>query len=225
MKKTMLWILTAIMALMIASACADNSLMIGDTVVFGHYEQDGISDNGREEIEWLVLEKEGNMTLLISKYGLEAMPYNSTKKAVTWENSTLRYWLNHAFLNSAFTEQEQDVILTTKVSNATWEGNTKYETTNGKHTVDKIFLLSYAEAGQYFTNNNERRLALTKHVTTSDPGTRMSDGAWWWLRSAGNNQMGASDVRADGTLGQSRTVNNPHGIVRPVMWIDAQKLK
>ncbi len=45
--------------------------VVGDTVYFGEYEQDANNGNGTEPIEWIVLEKDGDKALLLSKYGLE----------------------------------------------------------------------------------------------------------------------------------------------------------
>ena len=44
-----------------------------DSVYFGRYEQDGIAENGKEDIEWLILDKDfdKNEVLLISKYSLD----------------------------------------------------------------------------------------------------------------------------------------------------------
>ncbi|MBQ5607687.1 MAG: hypothetical protein IIU86_01525 [Oscillospiraceae bacterium] len=62
----------------------------GDVITFGTYEQDNNLDNGAETIEWLVLNREGNKALVISKYCLEQMPFNNTLAPVTWENCTIR---------------------------------------------------------------------------------------------------------------------------------------
>lgn len=54
------------------------------TVECGFYEQDGDLNNGPEPIEWIVLsETEDDMRLLLSKYCLDAMPYDV---------STEEYW-------------------------------------------------------------------------------------------------------------------------------------
>lgn len=42
-------------------------LAVHDTILFGTYEQDNDASNGREKIQWLVLEIEDNRALLISK--------------------------------------------------------------------------------------------------------------------------------------------------------------
>ena len=48
-----------------------------ETVECGLYEQDGDLNNGPEPIEWIVLsETEDDMKLLLSKYCLDAMPYD-----------------------------------------------------------------------------------------------------------------------------------------------------
>ena len=55
----------------------------GDCVIFGHYEQDNNTSNGKEDIEWLVLEKEADRMLVISRYVLDAMPYKKEVESVT----------------------------------------------------------------------------------------------------------------------------------------------
>ena len=49
------------------SGSSTNSYQVGDTVVFGHYEQDNDLSNGKEPIEWIVVTRYGNRYLLISK--------------------------------------------------------------------------------------------------------------------------------------------------------------
>ena len=49
----------------------------GDTFEFGKYEQDNDLSNGKERIEWIILEKEDNRILAISKYVLDGKSYNS----------------------------------------------------------------------------------------------------------------------------------------------------
>lgn len=228
MKATMKMLAAALailMALGLAGAMADGrTAMVGEKLTFGRYEQDGNDENGPESIEWQVVDVNGGRALLVSVKGLESMPYHAEKRAVTWKNCTSRSWLNNAFLYSAFTGEEREAILLTKVSNATWDGNVKWDTTNGAHTQDRVFLLSYSEVERYFPNSRHRQIEPSVHVSSEDPKTRVDDGAWWWLRSAGHTQQGAAVVRADGTMGQSRTVNNPHGMIRPAMWVQVDRL-
>lgn len=98
---------------------------VGDTVRFGSYEQDNDLNNGAEAIEWLVLDKQDGKLLLLSKDALDAKPYNEEDEDVTWETCTLRSWLNDTFYTTAFRQEEQGSIATTKVKN---EDNPKYGT-------------------------------------------------------------------------------------------------
>ncbi len=101
-----------------AAVSAGSAVAVGDVCFFGVYEQDNDLNDGKEPIEWLVLDIEGDKALLLSKYGLDAKPYNATYADVTWETCTLRAWLNDDFLKTAFTEDEQKAIFTTDVDNS-----------------------------------------------------------------------------------------------------------
>lgn len=119
-------------------------------------------------IEWLVLARDGNKALLISRYWLDAQPYNTDHTSVTWETCTLRTWLNVTFYNKAFSSDEQAAILTTSVDNGKNQGYSKWSTSGGNNTEDKVFLLSYAEANKYFgvtydnISNTKSRVAPTR---------------------------------------------------------------
>ena len=44
---------------------------IGEILSFGAYEQDNNTSNGKEEIEWIVLDKKDDRMLVISRYALD----------------------------------------------------------------------------------------------------------------------------------------------------------
>lgn len=116
---------------------------VGDTIVFGAYEQNGIMTDGKEDIEWIVLSKSDKEMLVMSKYAIEALPYHIDDVNVTWADCSLRKWLNNAFYKEAFTKAERSMIKTTKLANP---DNEKFETSGGKTTKDKVFILSMNEA-------------------------------------------------------------------------------
>ena len=205
---------------------------VGSYVTFGSYEQDNNSDNGKEAIEWLVLACDGEKALLLSRYGLDAQPYNKKYVSTTWAKCTLRTWLNGTFLNEAFTAEEQKGILLTNVDNGKSQGYSKWSTSGGNNTQDRVFLLSYAEANKYLgvkyndSNNTKSRVAPTAYAIKQGAYTSSSnqtaDGSaagWWWLRSPGYNQSNAAGVRADGSL-YSSSVNSGSGCVRPALWLN-----
>ncbi len=183
---------------------------IGDYVFFGTYEQDNDTANGKEDIEWLVLEVKDGKALLISRHILDCKPYSENYATVTWENCTLRTWLNREFITTAFTVEEQAMIPTITVPANT---NPEYDTNPGTATQDQVFLLSITEANTYFSSNDARQCAPTEYA--------VANGAYWWLRSPGDSQYVAAYVTLDGDVVEyGRNVRNVNGAVRPALWIN-----
>ena len=191
---------------------------VGETVFFGHYEQDNSTSNGKEDIEWIVLDKQGTNLLLISKYALDCQKYNSSFTDVTWETCTLRTWLNGTFLNAAFSAAEQKQIVTTTVSA---DKNPKYSTNPGNATQDKVFLLSIDEANKYFKTDDARACAGTAYAYAQGAYKAGNGNCWWWLRSPGYDQLDAAFVNNDGIVSPGGIgVNDDYSAVRPAFWID-----
>ena len=76
---------------------------VGDTVFLGKYEQDNNLNNGMENISWIVLEKNQDRALIVSKFALDCQPYNSTYAELTWADCSLRHWMNEVFLTQLST--------------------------------------------------------------------------------------------------------------------------
>ena len=96
--------------------------LIGRIAIFGEYEQDYNLVNGKEPIEWIILDVQEDRCLLISRYALDAKRYNSEIEDVTWATCTLRSWLNSTFLNDAFNSEQQKDILESKIDNSSRQG-------------------------------------------------------------------------------------------------------
>ncbi len=201
---------------------------VGSIVTFGSYEQDNDLTNGKEPIEWIVLDVQDGKSLLISKYALDSQKYNTDPTLVTWETCSLRSWLNDSFLNEAFSGDEQLLI-----PEVTVESHRNPDVSNvnpGKPTIDRVFLLSIQEAEQYFSSNEERRCAPTAYAKTGLTYVNRNLGTClWWLRSPGSNWNSAAfaaGIFDDGSLNTEGTyVNNNNNAVRPALWIDWRKLE
>ena len=162
--------------------------------------------------------------MLVSKFGLDCQPYHKSHGKTTWAYSSLRNWLNSSFLKAAFTTDELNVILKATVDNSSSQGNSNWNTQGGENTTDRIFLLSYAEADQYFDSNDDRIIQATEYAKGQGAHINSSnDSCWWWLRSPGSNQDDAADVGAGGTLGYNTAVNYDGDVVRPALWINHEQ--
>lgn len=195
-----------------------NTFAVGAIVTLGRYEQDNNLENGKEPVEWIVLDIKGNQALLISRLCLDARAYHTRFVPMTWSRCTLRAWLNDTFLTETFTQEEQAKIPAVTLANA---DNPHYGTPGGADTTDRIFLLSEAEAYQYFPDVAGRPGQPTEYAIAQGAYFNPSSGnTWWWLRSPGVRPIDASGVRSDGRISGygSRDVYRPSGALRPALW-------
>lgn len=198
---------------------------VGSTVKFGNYELDGDTSNGSEKIEWIVLARDGNRVLLLSKYIIEWLPFNTRSDYKTWEDSYIRKWLNEDFYLSAFNASERERILSVTNLNIDYSEDADE---NDEPTVDRVFLLSVDEVKTYITSKDVRKALLTKNVSTK-PMYSPGGYAAWWLRSTcgydflrGTPQHGII-IRGIATDGEfwdmSGAVDMEFG-VRPAIWVE-----
>ena len=78
---------------------------VRDSIQFGSYD--------KAVLEWKVVSKEGTRLTLLSEYAVASAPYDEEKTLTTWENCSLRAWLNGDFLSEAFTETERACLAPT----------------------------------------------------------------------------------------------------------------
>ena len=246
-RKTILAVLIIVVILVVVLILITNRLgkkaeknakyAVGNYITFGTYPQtaDG-TDN--TPIEWLVLDRDGDKALLISRYGLDSHSHKSDLYYRDWEQTSLRKWLNEDFLNTAFTSEQQERILLTTVDNSRSQGYGGWDTDsqrdfklNYTETRDKVFLLSCAEAYKYFgvtyedTENVKARVAPTEFAAahrawvSDDFQTESGEAAGsWWLRSPSENQLCAACVDKGGSL-TDFYLDSVNITVRPAIWI------
>ena len=195
-----------------------NTADVGDEIDFGLYEQDGNHINGMEPIKWIVLKKENGKTLVISKFGLDCVPYYDLNKNVNWDNSDLRKILNRDFVESAFDPVEEKWITKTVVRA---DDNPKYNTDPGMNTLDKIFLLSTDEAEQLFSSVQERQCSPTKYAKKQGAFTGNNGNGWWFLRTPGSSNNRVEYVNTGGIVDfKGTSVEKNNTCMRPAMWIN-----
>ena len=159
--------------------------------------------------------------LVISKCALDLKPYHESEENVTWATCTLRAWLNHDFMDSAFTDDEKMLIPTVTVApheNSRWFGFSDHETKAGNATQDQVFLLSVTEAERYFSSDDARRYPFTPYVVSAKGGDIKYIASW--LRTPGAGQDHVSLLDPDGSVDDYGQYVDREEAVRPAMWID-----
>jgi len=199
---------------------------IGGIVTIGQFEQDNNNTNGAEDIEWFVLDKQEEKVLLLSRECLTCMPYFDREGDITWENCSLRKWLNEEFFQTTFTEQERKFIALTKNENPDED---MHGTEGGNDTQDYVFLLSEIEARVYLRSDESKYMigsaeptefAKSQGISISNEG--MGDISPWWLRSPGTYGNSAIFVEKNGEINPNGAIvtNEYYCGVRPAVWIN-----
>lgn len=200
---------------------------IGDSVYFGDYEQDGNTDNGKEMVEWIVLDQAEGSILVISKNVLDARAFNDTSGEVYWENSSLRSWLNGRFPDNAFSKENPSDVLSTTVENTRYpeseeeEENIEEIVPETYETRDRLFLLSYDELAQYYPNEGDRECIATEYAIENGVRAGADGSCSWWLRTPGNDRTEVSYVWNE----YGSVASSPQMImqgIRPAMWLKAE---
>ena len=222
---------------------------IGDIVQMGTYEQDGDAET-EDPICWDVLDKDGDAVLLISYDVIAYQRFSDSRKCVIWEDSQIRSWLNQAFYEEAFDETEQASIRETTLENPSTVGFAAHVDPSGDvqvresrpDTKDKIFLLSWKEAEQYYGNRltdasvlgrrpsravlQKRKAIFTDLIIEELPAMypysrHLPDGTErlpWMLRSTGMKDYTILVIGYEGKWDQDYP--DSYNGVRPVMWVN-----
>ena len=222
---------------------------IGDIVQMGTYEQDGDAET-EDPICWDVLDKDGDAVLLISHDVIAYQRFSNSRKCVIWEDSQIRTWLNQEFYAEAFDETEQASIRETTLENPSTVGFAAHVDPSGDvqvresrpDTKDKIFLLSWKEAEQYYGNRltdasvlgrrpsravlQKRKAIFTDLIIEELPAMypysrHLPDGTErlpWMLRSTGMKDYTILVIGYEGKWDQDYP--DSYNGVRPAMWVN-----
>lgn len=197
-----------------------------EEIEFGTYPQYMLGQEDIGPIKWLVVSQANGMKLLMSKYCLSARPYNDVREAnyrdITWEESTLRSWLNNEFVKAAFSTDELARICP---SHYEADANPTYGTDAGAAAEDKVYILSYSELNEVFGQDASSALAACATGQACKEGA-YTDGIGrncaWWVRTPGSRGMYAVQVRPDGSFDLAgQDITSGSTCVRPAVLLRA----
>lgn len=194
---------------------SDKTYNVGDIITFGTYPNNKNLSAGRKSLEWIVLKKEVDKILVISKKVLENYPYHKKCESTTWETSDIRCWLNKYFYETAFNTEEQVKIKEFSIKS---DDNVKYDKKQKSSLIDKLFLLSIDEVNNLFLSDKERKGKAASNVWSM---SKYDSGyCCWWLRSTGGKMNRAAIITVEGYVDEyGHMVNDGNCGVRPAMWI------
>ncbi len=226
-----------------------------DVVTFGSYyqkdtNQDGIVDTQDEKlpIRWRVLSQYIGDNLvtyrLISEDILDFKPFHSTNQTVTWEDSSLRQWLNEDFFQTAFNASEQRAISSTFVYNYDYAliSGTATQKELFSATSDKVSLLDLCDDANnpafgfrstYAAHNDwiysysrcskPTDYALAQNKDNLQNLTYCNDYTIWHLRSMYSSHDANIIVTEHGLAKKNTNLTSYYG-VRPVIYVNIEEM-
>lgn len=219
-----LWLLVLLVVLLtgvphtsLGDAPTALSLRVGDTMVLGHYEQDGQLSNGKEPVEWYVInvDSEENSALLFSIRVLDMERYHKSWTNVNWTDCSVRAWLNSTFLPNCFSMEEQQVILVSRLYSNYVDCQTI--------TDDMVFLLDSYDYQRYLRKKAFRKARPTAYAESQEV-VNSKGYSYWWLRDTTQRKSDANRVDPEGNLQDYGANTNAYGVgIRPAIRIDLDR--
>ena len=185
---------------------------VGDVVKLGRYDTNPMGF-GTERVDWIVLRKENDMLMLITKQGIAGSVYHHKYEEVNWKESDLCTFLNDTLYHEVFSRYEQEILV------------------DNPDSGDRLSLLSETEVESLFQDDMSRQLCITDVAKSKGTNVNFASktnhwdmkgyrSSWWWLRGDQQISKTAPIVTEDGVvLTDEKYVNKPNGAVRPVVWI------
>lgn len=217
-----------------------SGIEIGDSVFFGEYEQDNVKENGKESIEWIVLDKTSEYALLLCRYALDYKPFFEEEEhdystTQIWRYSYLSEWLNYTFMEKAFDDVEENSICDTIVEISPKEDRCHIFVLS----VDDLTNTSYNGFDCSPDSIDKKRLceptvyALQSSIEWDGKQydkvkENGNDGYYvdYWTRSRGKNNQARNHhnyrfayVEDDGTINSDGSLESEWYFVRPAMFV------
>lgn len=179
---------------------------IGDEVLIGNYEQDMISSDGKESIEWVIIAMEANKAMLLSKRALEYSNAN-------WYRNNASGWLNNGFYNLAFNDEEKACITSVfLLSESRCNNYVDIDSPYRRALVSHYAYHQSLKESYDITITDVRNGYYVKNpflITTGEFADVDTMNVSWWISGSSVNC-----VKSNGEYG---TVNQ--GYVRPAIWL------
>lgn len=220
-----------------------------DSVTFGRYLQykDQYGIYNKEPVEWILVDRDEENALLMSKYILDAKKYNTEKPdfsdsqthiymdvasvyGTDWYHSTLRKWMNDTMYTDLFNESEKSLINTAYLDN-TYEFNSTEFTPRGNRSRDNLFLLNDTELFYYFgkndvNENNKIKATRATEYVNKEIGLNPRGGSEWYgantsyfLRLSGMVTIYPIGIMEDGSFRRKEGINIITSGVRPCVFV------
>ena len=182
-------LLIAVLVSIIITGCSPS---VGSTITLGHY-------NGKP-IEWYIMADHNHFLTVVAMDVLEERSHTEDDENITWEQSTIRSWLNNEFFESAFTDEEKAKMR--------------------KHIVGSTPGNDFIEDYVFLLDSYDVKLNLPQYKSETDNMcTKIHCTGSWWLRSPGKDPGTFARVTSKGRIDEDGSNMSRKRGVRPALWL------
>ncbi|MBQ8289371.1 MAG: trypsin-like peptidase domain-containing protein [Clostridia bacterium] len=176
-----------------------------------------------ESIRWRILSENGESAFILCDSIIANKAYDSSSN--NYKDSDIRAWLNATFYETAFSELQREIILTTTVDNSAASTGNSSNPYVCQDTEDKIYLLSYKEvtnstygfSSSFIDRDTARRMSTSDYSRATGAGMNTGSSCYgngyWWLRSPSNIDSYARDIIIDGYVSFDSVGYSGRGVV------------
>ena len=190
------------LALLLFAAAAQAEWKVGDSFELGKWSMDG----NAKPIRWTVLSINSMFLVCMADEPVAYYPWNSEEGVCTWNDCSLRKWLNEDFKDAAFSKKEAKAVMRQMVVNTIYTDDPDA----GLDTWDYVYIPTLTELKTYNADLKPEDLAL---------------GAEWWLRDHGADGSTGAFVDAEGNVQAEGAALTEYKAVRPVIVVTAASVK
>jgi hypothetical protein len=207
----------------------DFSAVGSERVNFGSYKQwpdegaSGYQVETSEPLWWRVLHinKTDRTILLMTEYIIDYQTYDDHE--ADWKDSQIRNWLNNDFFDTAFTPEEQSIIVESNGDNVSLLGAYSY-TIYDRRALPTVYAMKASSSNCSDANNMPtNKLKYDCKTSWGRAGTCYSewisncmDGTWFLKGGAGSDPIVNWD---NNELISNSSVNSYASGIRPVIWV------
>lgn len=178
------------------------STSTGKTIVpLEEFQFGSIPGNNTEKksISWIILREDSDVITALCKDALCLGAYHEKKEVIQWEQSDLKYWLEHNFKQAFFSDTERSKLL-------------------------RISLLSVSDCMKYCPTDYRKAKMQLSEIRRIWPWYVGSDQNWpWWLEGPHWMSDSVPVVEIDGTISlRGKCVNDKSISIRPVIQIQKE---
>ena len=182
-------------------------MKVGDKVIFN-------------EDKWRVLDLQSDRALLLRDSFFGGRQFHKDPVNITWEQCTLRQFLNNEYLDS-FVNEDRRRIIKTRISNPK---NPYFGEEDSADTYDYMFLLSIDEIIKYFGDFRPYNDEWKKDPNKNKRKAKSDNGNFscWWLRTPGvqnEKYKNIAYINGVGRVMYGGDFVTRHVGVRPIMWV------